>query len=94
MIGSQYLHDVSEAQKLTQPGQAHWAGSGPAGQTCGSCIYRGYWLTLFNEAGLPTGSRRSGGCAKYRRLTGKHGPAISAGLKACRYFVARGPADG
>jgi hypothetical protein len=94
MLGTQYLYDVSEAQRNTAPGQAFWAGSGPKGQTCGNCLFHGYWFELLNEAGLSTGSRRSGGCEKYRRLTGQHGAAISADLKACEYFAAKGPADG
>ena len=89
MLGSRNLTETKDAQKGTQPGMAFWAGTGPAGQTCGDCVFKGYWATKVNKSGTPVGSRRSKGCAKFRDLTGTHGPAINQYLPACKYFEAR-----
>jgi hypothetical protein len=37
--------------RSTRPGQAHFANMGPAGVTCGDCIYVGYFRQHRNERG-------------------------------------------
>lgn len=62
----------------TVVGMAHFAGSGPVGETCGSCDY---WQT-------PPGMKIMI-CDKYRQMTGDKAKAIPAGTPSCRHYVAR-----
>jgi hypothetical protein len=60
------------------PGMAHFAGTGPFGERCKSCIYFGY---------LPEGADRfSNRCKKFLLLTGRDGPVIKGNYEACKYF--------
>jgi hypothetical protein len=86
MLGSSNLTGTKDAQRLTEPGMAFFADTGPVGKTCGECKFKGYWRTLISKSGFPIGSKRSGGCAKFHALTGTHGPAIDKNLRACKYF--------
>jgi hypothetical protein len=86
MLGSPFLTVTSDAQRLTEPGMAHFAGTGPDGATCGQCKFRGYWRERMNGSGFPIGGSRSQACAKFHSLTGGHGPAINKNLRACKYF--------
>lgn len=63
----------------TQPGMAHFAGTGPDGQVCGGCLH---WQSI------PRGSKMH--CAKYVDLTGdrKLKPVLSS-TWACRHWVKR-----
>lgn len=54
-----------------QPGMAHFAGTGPQNETCGTCDHR-----------APTERR----CAVYTRLTGARGAQIPSRTEACRYW--------
>ena len=87
MLGSRNFTETEDTQRRTAPGMAFWAGSGPAGRTCGDCIHLGYWASRLNKCGTPIGTRRSKGCAKFHALTGTHGPAINQYLWACKYFT-------
>jgi hypothetical protein len=76
-----------------RPGMAFYAGTGPAGKTCGDCTWRGYErLSEKKKVNRRTGREeqrafRSGGCEQYRRLSGgQHGPAVRLYWAACRYF--------
>jgi hypothetical protein len=71
----------------TRPGQAHFAGTGPFGATCGECAFLGYWRQVRSASGDLIRSERSAGCAKFHQLTGKHGPAVQPGTDACRHFA-------
>jgi hypothetical protein len=64
-------------------GMAHFAGTGPAGTTCGGCVFLDDKL-----AGKPGREHRiqQPGCRKYLRLTGRHGGAIPDNTPACKYF--------
>ena len=73
----------------TRPGMAHWAGSGPFGRTCGDCSYLTYWQQIRNAAGNNVGTKQRHGCAKFRELTGRHGPVVPKHAEACRYFAPR-----
>jgi hypothetical protein len=73
----------------TKPGQAHFAGTGPADETCGKCGHLGYWQQVRNAAGDNVDTRHRGGCAKFFALTGKHGPVVPASASACRHFERR-----
>ena len=73
----------------TREGQAHFAGTGPFGATCGECVYLGYWRQRRNRSGDVAKTERTGGCEKFHQLTGKHGPVVPPGTDACRYFQRR-----
>lgn len=77
----------SEAERNTTRGMAYFAGSGPAGKTCGDCKHRGYQRerSYPNANGAPV-FYRSTGCAMFKKLSGRHGPPIDAALNACKYF--------
>ena len=82
--------ELAAMMRATKPGQAHWAGTGPAGETCGRCGHFGYWEQVHNSAGDNVcGRHRAGCCSKFFQLTGKHGAVISRGTGACRHFQSR-----
>lgn len=64
-----------------RPGMAYFAGSGPPGVTCGSCLHKGYPHADY--------ARNKLGCAMFYRLTGKHGPVINGSWSACKYYEER-----
>jgi hypothetical protein len=72
----------------TDCGQAHWAGTGPEGATCGQCAFLGYWQKSYNEAGDTVNTKKSAGCAEFYRLTGRHGAPVGRAALACRHFRA------
>ena len=88
-------YDPKLAAKIrkTHPGQAHWAGSGPSGATCGDCVHLGYYRKHVNFNGDATHTQWTGGCAEFHRLTGKHGPVIRQCAEACRHFRRRDDKD-
>lgn len=67
-----------------QPGMAHFARTGPAGKTCGDCAHRGYFRNKDDV-------RKHYGCARFRQLTDKNGPAVESGWHACKYFNQKSP---
>jgi hypothetical protein len=73
----------------TAPGQAHWAGTGPAGMTCGQCQHWTYWRQIRNRVGDIVRTEQHKGCGKYEQLTDIKGPQINPPLFACRHFQAR-----
>ncbi len=75
-LGNQNLTHTSREQQMTAPGMAHFAGTGPRGETCGRCAFLKTKTDVF----------ASGRCEKYRKLTSKVGPEIKANLAACKYF--------
>ena len=81
-----YPPELAAMMRATKPGQAHWAGTGPAGKTCGRCSHLGYWEQVRNSTGDTVYSRHRTGCAKFFQLTGKHGAVIPPAAGACRHF--------
>ena len=65
--------------------------TGPFGATCGECAYLGYWRQRRSGNGEIVKTERTGGCAKFHELTGKHGAVVPPGTEACRYFERREP---
>ena len=84
-LTSGFTPDLSRCIQQSVPGMAHFAGTGPAGATCKTCAHLGY------ERLTPSLlAKHFGGCAKFRKLTGRHGPrAIPPSTPACRYFEQR-----
>lgn len=77
-IGSKYL---TQPDLRSQPGMAHFAGTGPEGKTCGQCAHYGFYRE--SKVGK---SYRVSGCGKYQRLTGHPGPAFHKDTSSCKYF--------
>jgi hypothetical protein len=82
-----YSDQLERQLATTYAGMAHWSNSGPFGETCGNCLFFGYYKTKRNEAGIVVSSVHTRGCAKYQQLTGRNGPPIPASAAACRYFA-------
>jgi hypothetical protein len=76
-LGDMTLTDIKTVQEATFPGMAHFAGSGPAGESCGGCLN-------WDLKSRP----QKGRCHAYRRLTGRPGPAVPPLASACKYFEA------
>ena len=89
MLGTRGLTETPNEQKLTVPGMAFWADTGPFGTTCGNCRHKGYRRKVVSKAGEFVKMRPSQGCAKYWELTGIHGPAFDNRIPSCRYYEAR-----
>ena len=85
-----YSDQVEHQLATTYEGMAFFANSGPVGETCGNCLFYGYFKSVYNQAGVVASSVRTRGCAKYQQLTGKNGPPIPASAAACRYFARKG----
>jgi hypothetical protein len=64
-------------------GMAHYAGSGPIGTTCGTCLHRGY-----SREGKNGKWKKTTGCRVYKSLTGRHGAAVRKENASCKYFEA------
>jgi len=79
------------------PGMAHFAGTGPAGKTCGDCAHRGYYREVrrgkwnAEHQAYDFNSYRHLGCAMFKALTGHFGPAVAKDNAACKYFEQRPP---
>jgi len=78
-----------------KPGMAFFAGTGPAGKTCGDCKHRGYsrqsqkgtWSDGLQQDVYR--SYRVNKCAMFKKLSGHHGQDISKQYAACKYFEAK-----
>ena len=75
--------EIERAFKATVPGQAHFAGTGPAGAMCHGCEHWGAGgtrpLTMWQKAR----------CAQFKVLTGKAGAPVPGRSSPCRHFVPR-----
>jgi hypothetical protein len=81
-----YAPELAAQMRATRPGQAHWAGSGPNGKTCGDCAYLGYFKQHRNASGDTISSEHTGGCRRFFQLTGEHGAVVPRNAGACRHF--------
>jgi len=77
VIGSNNLTCAFAAQTLTGAGMASWAGEGPFGPRCSSCLHK-----------TPRVRGTGWTCAKFAELMPKviRPPVIGADPPACRYF--------
>lgn len=81
---------LEEKRRRTQPGMAHWAGSGPPRRTCRECKHwsgcgseRGYYA----RKGMYGGTIKPRSCEKHRDLMqGNVGPGVPHDTAACKYF--------
>lgn len=63
------------------PGMAYFRNTGPFATFCGGCRHRGYF-----RVGKTGKSRKVMACAKYRELSGRHGPVVDRYNGSCKYF--------
>src|SRR5262245_35084464 len=83
--------ELAALQKATPDGMAHWAGTGPAGSTCGGCMYfAGRRQKL--EKGF--GDLQPGRCRKFARMIRaawrtSHAPllAVEPTTPSCRHWA-------
>jgi len=66
------------------PGMAFFAGTGPAGKTCGDCCFRGYYRKTMR--GHEEHTSRTNACKAFSQLTGRHGPVVRREWSACKYY--------
>ena len=78
-----------------RPGMAFFAGTGPAGKTCGGCKFRGYrresqkgrWSE--QEQAIVHKTYRVQKCAQFKKMSGHHGPDVATDYPCCKYFEPR-----
>ena len=80
-MGSNYLDHLTTIEGVRSssevlPGMAFYAGTGPAGKTCGECAF----------AFQPGKGGKAWRCAKYIKLAMREGKAIKLTYAACKYF--------
>jgi hypothetical protein len=63
-----------------QAGMAHFANSGPPGQTCGDCQH---------FAGAIKNGQSKSRCVMFQKLTGRKGEIIDPNYPSCKYFEAK-----
>jgi len=91
-VCDQNLTDLAVEHVQSEPGMAHFAGTGPRDKKCGQCIFWGYSKLMNKElVNKETGevyisTKNHEGCKKYFILTYNHGPKISPKLLSCKYF--------
>ena len=79
--------------KDAKPGMAYFAGTGPAGKTCGDCANRGYYREAVHghwseaDGAVVYSTYRTQKCTQFKAMTGKHGPDVKSEYAACKYFT-------
>ena len=73
-----YPPELAAQMRATKPGQAHWAGTGPSGKTCGDCAHLGYWKQRHNASGDLVKNERTNGCQRI-----SNSPAFMEAGAAC-----------
>jgi hypothetical protein len=74
-----------EAARATRRGMASWVVPGSA-HCCGECRFWGSATPPRHGFGTPAPQR----CEMFLSLTGKRGPTVPHGTKACRFFEKAG----
>lgn len=84
--------ELEAARLRTWPGQAHFAGSGPSGETCRTCASWGegsYDPGYYSRNGKHGGVLKPRPCGRYMAMmSGDAGPAVPHDAAACKYFEA------
>ncbi|ACL60615.1 hypothetical protein [Methylobacterium nodulans] len=73
---------VAQLAARTHKGQAHFAGTGPAGKQCRQCAR---WMFVGQWRHGPAPSP----CGKYRELMRQKGKPVPYGAAACKFFEPR-----
>lgn len=79
---------ADDQYRVTAPGQAHFAGTGPSGMNCRQCRH---WGSRMKD--LPGPQVQRAQCGKYIELTkDAKGPPVPARALACQHFEPNGAA--
>lgn len=81
--------ELSRMAGKTEPGMAHFAGTGPHAKTCFDCALWGLGgsFDYHSKNGLRGGRIKPHPCSKYRQLMqGRVGSKVSDSAQACKYF--------
>lgn len=78
---------VDTLARISHPGMAHFAGTGPHGKTCRECLF---WKHGPHDYRAKNGKYRGliepATCGKYRAITLNEGAKIPDDATACKYF--------
>ena len=85
-VCDQNMSDLDVTHIQSEPGMAHFSGTGPRDKKCGQCIFWGYSRLIGRDGELYNTTKYHEGCKKYFILTEKHGHKISPTLLSCKYF--------
>ncbi len=82
--------DLAQLARLSHPGQAHFAGTGPQGKTCRECVHwnapRSYF-DYYSKGSKHGQVLKPQKCAKYFRLmNGSFGDNVPHEAPSCKYF--------
>lgn len=78
---------IDRFARMSVPGMAHFAGTGPAGATCRECIFWNHGPHDYRaKNGKHRGLIEPATCKKFRQLTHHEGAKIRDDLSACKYF--------
>lgn len=82
--------DFEAKRRRTQPGMAHFAGTGPQGSTCRECLFWtgcGVDSGYYAKNGKHSGGLKPRSCQKHRDLMrGDIGSPILHDTASCKYF--------
>jgi hypothetical protein len=79
---------ISQQVRMSHPGMAHFAGTGPADMTCRLCRH---WTGCGKDTGYYAGLKgtlKPRPCDQYRKLMQEIGGEAPHDAPACRHFVA------
>lgn len=75
--------------RISQPGMAHFAGTGPKGSTCRECIFWNHGPHDYrSKNGKYRGLIEPASCKKFQQITMNVGDKIRDDAQACKYFEA------
>ncbi len=73
--------------RISHPGMAHFAGTGPRGSTCRECVFWAHGPHDYRaKNGKWRGLIEAATCKKYRQITMQTGGKIPDDAAACKYF--------
>jgi hypothetical protein len=73
----------------THKGMAHFAGSGPDGETCRTCVFWKFEKRYFSKGGRHGGQLKPCACRKFKELmNGTTGAEVPHNARACKYWQA------
>lgn len=82
--------DYSALARNSFPGMAHFAGTGPTGQSCRQCVH---WrigaADWYAPGGKHGGAPKPRGCQAFLKFTmGREGPKVPHDARSCKHFEA------
>jgi hypothetical protein len=82
--------ELDRLVKLTKPGMAHWAGTGPAGTTCEGCAHYGFRESIRGKHGdIVKTVLHAKSCGRYFEIMRRAGGAIGPKTPSCRHYQPR-----